>query len=259
MTLDRRVALVTGASAGIGLAIAEHLAQAGARVVVNARRAERLGELVARLGLDRAAAAPGDAADPAALTAALDLARSRFGAEADLVVINAGRGLAGSPVTSDPAQWEQMLRTNVLGVAHLIRQSAQRMLAMAPAPAGPEGPWRSAPRDIVVIGSVVGRHVSPFSSMYGSTKFAVHGLVEGARRELAPSGVRVTLIEPGFVVSEFQGVAGYKDDWFRSILQRIGPVLEPADVARAVVFATAQPAHVHVGDVLLRPVRQDYP
>jgi NADP-dependent 3-hydroxy acid dehydrogenase YdfG len=95
--------------------------------------------------------------------------------------------------------------------------------------------------------------------MYGSTKFAVHGLTEGLRREVAPKGIRVTLVEPGFVVSEFQGVAGYKEEWFKGVVDRIGPVLEPADVARAVTFVCSQPAHVHAGDVLIRPTRQDYP
>jgi NADP-dependent 3-hydroxy acid dehydrogenase YdfG len=114
-------------------------------------------------------------------------------------------------------------------------------------------------RDIVVIGSAVGKHVSPFSSMYGGTKFAVHAMAEGVRRELGPKGVRVTLLAPGFVVSEFQGVAGYDPKWFEQVVDRIGPALTPADIARAVVFVASQPAGVHVSDLLIRPTRQDYP
>jgi NADP-dependent 3-hydroxy acid dehydrogenase YdfG len=181
---------------------------------------------------------------------------------ADCIIVNAGRGLSGSVITSDPAQWEEMIRTNLLGAARLIRTAARQFLgekAGDPASAALDPNWTSNPRDIVIIGSVVGRHVSPYSSMYGSTKFGVHGLAEGARRELSPKGIRVSLVEPGFVVSEFQGVAGYRDEWFRGVLDKIGPVLEPEDVARTIHFIISQPAHVHLSDVLLRPVRQEYP
>lgn len=262
--LEGRIAIVTGASAGIGRAIARDLVDHGARVVVNARRAEKLAELVAELTpataashTARAVAAPGDAADPAVIQSMLERARESFGAEADLVVVNAGRGLNGSVVTSDEAQWEEMVRTNLLGAARLMRAAAHTMTADIQQ--RDAGDWKKRPRDIVVIGSVVGRHVSPFSSMYGGTKFAVHGMAEGVRRELAGKGVRVTLIEPGFVVSEFQGVAGYTNEWFSQMRDKFGPMLEPEDVARCISFACAQPAHVHVSDILLRPTRQDYP
>lgn len=258
--LSNRIAVVTGASAGIGLAVAQDLVAAGAKVVLNARRAERLEELVASFGRDRAAAAAGDAADPAVIRRMLDTARDVFGVgkrEADLIVVNAGRGLNGSVMSSDTGQWEEMIRTNYLGAAHMIREAGQRLLRMVGDRAGPAAV--TEPRDVIILGSTVGRHVSPFSSMYGSTKFAVHGLAEGARRELGPKGIRVSLVEPGFVESEFQGVAGYDPKWFESVKERIGPVLVPADVARAVTFIASQPPAVHVADVLLRPTRQDYP
>jgi NADP-dependent 3-hydroxy acid dehydrogenase YdfG len=260
MSLSDRIAVVTGASAGIGLFIAQDLAGAGARVVVNARRKDQLEAVAASLPPGRAHAHAGDAADPAVIAALLDAARSRFGEgtrDADLIVINAGRGLNGSVMTSDTAQWEEMIRTNYLGCALLLREAGRRMLAGIGSATGPAAV--TAPRDIIVLGSTVGRHVSPFSSMYGSTKFAVHGLVEGARRELGPRGIRVSLIEPGFVESEFQGVAGYDPAWFAGVKERIGPVLQPPDVARTVIFIAAQPPHVHVSDILIRPTRQDYP
>ena len=158
-----------------------------------------------------------------------------------------------------------MVRTNILGAASMIRSAAKRLTSLVPeTETGQSGAWLSRGagrmgRDMVVIGSVVGRHVSPFSSMYGGTKFAVHGMVEGVRRELAPKGVRVSLVEPGFVVSEFQGVAGYDPAWFKGVMEKIGPALDPADVARAIAFIAAQPPHVHVSDILIRPTRQDYP
>lgn len=247
------MAVVTGASAGIGLAIVHDLARQGARCVVNARRAEKL----AALAGPGVAAVAGDCAEEGVIAAVLDAARERFGREADLVVVNAGRGLNGSVMTSDASQWEEMVRTNLLGAARLIRAGGLRMLRASEGKSGPA--VLGGPRDIIVIGSTVGRNVSPFSSMYGSTKFGLHGLVEGARRELGPRGIRVSLVEPGFVVSEFQGVAGYDPAWFEGVKERIGPPLTPEDVARCVSFIAAQAAGVHVADVLVRPTRQDYP
>ncbi|CAG0977135.1 putative oxidoreductase [Phycisphaerales bacterium] len=256
-SLEGRIAVVTGASAGIGLAVARILAAQGAMVVVNARRQAKLEEVVGELGKGRAIAVAGDCSEPAVIGRLLDAARSTFGREADLVVVNAGRGLNGSVLTSDTSQWEEMVRTNVIGAAHLIREAGLRLSKATEGKSGPAVLDRA--RDIIVLGSTVGRHVSPFSSMYGSTKFAVHGLTEGARRELGPRGVRVSLVEPGFVVSEFQGVAGYDQKWMDGVFERIGPPLTPDDVARTVAFMASQPAGVHVADVLIRPTRQDYP
>ena len=252
-----RIAIVSGASAGIGRAIAGRLAADGARLVVNARRAERLDELATEIGADRVAVVAGDAAEQAVVDAMLDAAVERFGREADLVVVNAGRGLAGSVFTSDESQWEEMVRLNVVGAARLMRAAAERMVVGRDP--GSDKSWVDSPRDIVVLGSNVGRHISPFSSMYGATKFAVNSLAEALRRELAPKGVRVTLIEPGLVRSEFQGVAGYDPKSFGEFMERVGPVLEPEDVARTVAFIASQPAHVHINDVVIRPTRQEYP
>jgi NADP-dependent 3-hydroxy acid dehydrogenase YdfG len=122
-----------------------------------------------------------------------------------------------------------------------------------------DGAWTRQPRDIVVLGSVVGRHVSPFSSMYGSTKFAVHSLAEALRREIGPKGVRVTLVEPAVVVSEFQQVAGYTDELVDGFNEKFGPLLVPSDIARSIAWVAAQPAHVHVSDIVVRATRQEYP
>jgi NADP-dependent 3-hydroxy acid dehydrogenase YdfG len=207
--------------------------------------------------MGRAAAVAGDAADQATIDAMFAQAVKQWGAEPDLVVVNAGRGLSGSVITSDPGEWEEMIRTNLLGAARLMRTAAERLSADMEKRDG--GKWQSRARDVIVLGSVVGRHVSPYSSMYGSTKFGVRGLAEGMRRELSPKGIRVTLVEPGFVVSEFQGVAGYKDEWFKGVVEKIGPVLQPADVARTISFICSQPPYMHVSDVLVRPTRQEYP
>jgi NADP-dependent 3-hydroxy acid dehydrogenase YdfG len=257
MVLEGRVAVISGATAGIGEATAAALVEAGARVVINGRRQDRLDGLQARLGRERVRGVAGDAADAKVVLAMLDGAREAFGREADLVVVNAGRGLNGSVMTSDPAQWEEMVRLNVVGAAMLMREAGLRMIKAAEGKSG--AAVLDRPRDIIAIGSAVGRHVSPFSSMYGGTKFAVHAMAEGVRRELGPKGVRVTLLAPGFVVSEFQGVAGYDPKWFDEVAARIGPVLRPEDVARVIVTIAGQPPHVHLSEVLMRPTRQDYP
>jgi NADP-dependent 3-hydroxy acid dehydrogenase YdfG len=263
--LKGRIVIITGASAGIGAAIARELVDHGVRVVVNARREPKLDALVAELNQhQRAGDGPfaigvaGDAADDQVIAEFFDAAHRSFGREADAVIANAGRGLGGSVLTSDPSQWEEMIRTNLLGASKLLRAAGTRMLSSLDS-RGVDA-WRTGePKDIIVIGSIVGRHVSPFSSMYGGTKFGIHGVAEGLRRELAPRGVRVTLVEPGFVESEFQGVAGYKPEWFRGVVEKIGPVLQPEDVARPVAFLLGLPAHVHLSDFILRPTRQDYP
>lgn len=257
--LSGRIAVVTGASAGIGLAVATDLVAHGAKVVINARRAEPLMALRSKLGEDNTAVVVGDAASPAVIEAMLSVASDHLGRgrEADLVVINAGRGLNGSVMTSDTSQWEQMIRTNLLGAALLIREAGTRMLRQSEGKTGPA--VVGSPRDIVVLGSTVGRNVSPFSSMYGSTKFGVHGLVEGARRELGPKGVRVSVIAPGFVKSEFQGVAGYDPKWVEGVFEKFGPVLGPEDIARTITFIASQPAAVHINEVMIRSTRQDYP
>ena len=270
--LDGRIAVVTGASAGIGEAISRAIAAQGARVVINARRKERLDRLARELGgVERAASVAGDAADAATIEACLNTARDRFGGgtkEADLVVVNAGRGLRGSVYDSDAAKWEDIFRVNLLSAARLMRAAAERMAGPVPvvqgAPQPPTAPqpaadWLAHSRDIVVLGSTVGRHISPFSSLYGSAKAGVHMLAESLRRLMAPRGVRVTLVEPGIVRSEFQESANYDPVTFGKFMDSISPVLTPEDVARVVLFVVSQPAGVHINDVMMRPTRQEYP
>ncbi len=261
-SLEGRIAVITGASAGIGRAIAQHLASHGAGVVLNARRASKLQTLSEEIntqfgqfnGKTRAIFAPGDAADESVVDSMLQSAADHFGVQPDLVVVNAGRGLNGSVMTSDVNEWEEMVRTNLLGAALLIRKAGLGLVALQESRV-----WPTKAADLVVLGSTVGRHISPFSSMYGSTKFAVNSLAEAARREIGPKGVRVTLIEPGIVKSEFQQVAGYDESKFGQLMDKYSPVLEPNDIARGIAFVCSQPAGVHFCDLMIRGTRQDYP
>ncbi|MGP1272436.1 MAG: SDR family oxidoreductase [Phycisphaerales bacterium] len=265
--LAGRIGIITGASAGIGEALARDCVAAGARVVLNARREDRLHALREELGSASVATVPGDAADEGVIERLFDTAAEAFGAEADLVVVNAGRGLRGSLTDSDTSEWEEMIRINLLGATRLMRTAAERLTRGWPAPDSDAFAerWRETvdrggpARDIVVLGSSVGRHISPFSSMYGSTKFAIGSLAEALRRELAKTGVRVTLLEPGVVRTEFQESAGYEMEGFGAFMDRIGPVLRAEDISRSIVFAASQPPAVHVNDIMIRPTRQEYP
>jgi len=259
--LAKRVAIVTGASAGIGQAAAEVLAREGAAVVASARRAEKLGEVVSNIEKmgGKALAVAGDASNAADIEQLMMKAEAfatSVGGKLDIFIVNAGRGLAGGLLSSDEAQWREMYDLNVLGAAALMRRAGLYLVARVG-----EGQKPGAARggDIVVLGSASGHNVSPFSGFYGSTKFAIAGMAEAFRREVCSKGIRVTCIMPGIVVSEFQGVAGYTPENFFKGIERFGKLLEPVDVAETIRFVVSQPPHVHVNEIVIRPAGQDYP
>jgi NADP-dependent 3-hydroxy acid dehydrogenase YdfG len=260
-SLDGRIALITGASAGIGEQTAIDLASLGAKVCVNARRAEKLEALLRKMADDggQAIAHAGDCTDESVIDGMYETCVSSFGREPDLVVVNAGRGLRGSPLNSDPDAWEEIMRLNVVGATRLIRKASHSMKAMAPMPENDPKSWLETPRDIVVIASSVGKNISPFSSMYGSTKFAIGSIAEAVRRELAPTGIRVASVNPAIVRTEFQESANYEMEGFGQFMETISPVLTAQDVSRLIAFIVSQPAHVCVNDTMIRPVRQEYP
>ncbi len=251
--LTGRLAIVTGASAGIGWATALKLAKDGAAVVVQARREAKLRELVAEIQRagGRAVAVAGDAAKESDIDNLI--ARSHefsntlgFAGRIDIVVVNAGRGLAGGLLSSDDKKWREMFELNVLGAAMLMRRAGKQMV-------------EAGQGDIIALGSASGHNISPFSGFYGSSKFAVAAMAEAFRREVCSKGVRVTVIKPGIVKSEFQAVAGYTVENFYKGIERIGKLLEPEDVAATIAFVVAQPRHVHLTEIVIRPTGQDYP
>jgi NADP-dependent 3-hydroxy acid dehydrogenase YdfG len=248
--LDNRTAIVTGASSGIGQATAMALAQLGAAVVIHARRRGRLEDLASDIAAagGHALAVAGDAGDPTDIDTLLEkaLAWDQGGNRYDIVVVNAGRGLAGSLLGSDEAQWQEVFQVNVMGTAHLMRKAGQYLAGRKCG-------------DIVVLGSVSGYNISPFSSFYGSSKFAVGALAEGLRREICPQGVRVSLVKPGVVISEFQDVAGYTEENFGKGVAQFGKLLEPKDIAEGICWLLTLPPHVSVGEMVIRPTGQSYP
>lgn len=247
-----RIAIITGATSGIGEATAKKFISSGYGVVGNGRNAEKLRALEQELGTAFCGIA-GDASDSTVLERLFASAIEHFGKPADIVIANAGRGLGGSVKDADLAQFEDVLKINVTGALALLQMAAKKMVVEQQS----AYPKRAA--DIVIIGSVVGRHISPFSAVYGATKFAVHALAEGLRREVGPKGIRVSLVEPGIVISGFQDGAGYSDEMVQTFENRFGPLLHGADVGNAIHYIVSQPPHVHISDIMVRPTRQDYP
>jgi len=246
-----RIAIVTGATSGIGEALVRRFAAEGIAVVGNGRTKAKLVSLEEDLWpLFRGVA--GDAAKPEVIEELFVSAEAAFG-EADIVVANAGRGLGGSVTAGNTTHLGELFELNVMGALGLMRAAATRMVPRQ------EKAFPTSAADIVVIGSVVGRHISAFSALYGATKFAVHSLTEALRREIGPKGVRVTLVEPGFVLSGFQDGAGYAKEMVDGLKTKLGPLLVGTDIADAIHYAISRPPHVHVGDIVIRPTRQDYP
>jgi NADP-dependent 3-hydroxy acid dehydrogenase YdfG len=249
-SLAGKTAIITGASSGIGYATAVTLARAGAAVAIHGRRKERLDKLAAEIAAQggKALAVAGDAGIPGDIDLLLErtLAWKEGGGKYDIVVANAGRGLAGGILDSDESQWQDLYQVNVLGVANLMRRAAKYMV-------------QQKSGDIVVTGSVVGRNISPFSGFYGSSKFAVGALAEALRREICSRGVRVSLVMPGIVVSEFQDVAGYNEENFGRAVAQFGKLLEPQAIADGIYWLLTLPPHVNVCDIMIRPTGQIFP
>ena len=248
----KRIALVTGATSGIGEATVRKLVAEGISVIGTGRNAEKLVALETELGADFIGVS-GDITSAGIIDTLFAAALARFGKYPDIVVANAGRGLGGSVMESDVAEFEKILQINVTSTLELLQKSARLMVASQ------VDHYPSTPADIIIIGSVVGRNISPFSAVYGATKFAVHALAEGLRREVGPKGVRVSLIEPGLLLSGFQEAAGYSETMVNGFTEKFGPLLIGEDIANTIHFMVSQPPHVHISEIMVRPTRQDYP
>jgi len=247
-----RVAIVTGATSGFGEATVRKFIDAGFGVVGSGRNQSRL-ESMEKQFQTRFSAVAGDAAIDGVLDRLFATAMDRFGQPADIVVVNAGKGLGGSVKSANLSELEAMIRVNISAALKLMQKAARNMEERQ------KIRFPETASDIVVIGSVVGRHVSEFSTVYGASKSAVHALAEGLRRELSPSGVRVSLVEPGACLTGFQSSAGYNDDIIRTMTDQYGPLLHVNDIANTIHYIVSQPPHVHLCDVVVRPTRMNYP
>ena len=243
--LEGKVVAITGASSGIGEATALALAAEGAAVALGARRRDRIEALAGRIedGGGRAVALEVDVADEAQARAFVQGAAERLG-RLDTLVNNAGVMLLGPVERSDPGDWRRMVDVNLLGLLYCTNAALPIMREQGSG-------------DIVNLSSVAGRFARAGSAVYNLTKFGVNAYSEGLRQEVTEGGIRVIVVEPGFVDTELQGHnRGPVLEAIEGMRDQIGEVLQPEDIARGIVYAVSQPPHVSVNEVLIRPTRQ---
>jgi NADP-dependent 3-hydroxy acid dehydrogenase YdfG len=248
--LDGTVALVTGASSGIGDATARLLAERGGTVAAVARRGDRLASLVAEIesGGGRAVAIEADVAEREQAEAAVAQTVSDLG-RLDVLVNNAGVMLLGPIVDAPVEEWERMIEVNLLGLLYVARAALPHLLEAA----------ESEPRqvaDLVNISSVAGRVARLGSGVYNATKHGVGAVSESLRQEVTSRHVRVALVEPGAVTTELAG--HNRPEILELIKSRLADVerLTAADIADAIAYVVTRPRHVAVNEVLVRPTEQ---
>ena len=244
--LSGRIAVVTGATSGIGAATAKRLAAEGASVALIGRREDRLKDLAVEIGANALPVAT-DVTDRDAWQAAAATVRSAFG-RVDLVVANAGVMLGAPFESAATAEWDQMIGTNITGLLYTGRAFIDDLLGAAA---------DGKPADLVHVGSVGGHLVFPNYGVYTATKAAVAHLTRNLRAELGPRGVRVKNVEPGFVETELG--AGMQDPGQREQLEqwRVSmEVLTAADIADAIAYAAAAPKRVNIAEMIVVPTPQ---
>ena len=243
--LDGKVALVTGASSGIGEATALALAEEGARVVAAARRKDRLERLVKRITERGGQALPlvVDVADETQVRAMVQRTQQTWG-RVDILVNDAGVAQVGPIDGANTQDWREMVNINLLGLMYATHAVLPLMKAQGSG-------------HIVNISSKAGRRVGEGMGVYSATKWGVGAFSEALRQEVAPQHVRVTVIEPGVVATEMQehstdqAVTDPALSWLRSITP-----IASEDIAAAIVYAVTQPAQVEVNELLIQPTEQ---
>jgi ribitol 2-dehydrogenase len=239
-SLSGKVALVTGASSGIGRALAKMLAREGATVVLAARSGERLEALAAELGKDRASFIAVDLAKADDTDRMIAETLERHG-RIDILLANAGIYVPGDIIENDPADWDQMISLNVSSVFRSVRAA---LLGMSERGEG----------DIIVTSSISGHQALHWEPVYSATKHAVQSFVHGVRRQAAPFGVRVGEISPGVVLNELWG---YNDQASIDAKVATKEGIRSQDVADAVHFMLTRPPNVTIRDLVILPQNQD--
>jgi NADP-dependent 3-hydroxy acid dehydrogenase YdfG len=248
-TLDGTVALVTGASSGIGEATARQLAAEGVAVALAARRKERLEVLATEIGNagGRALVIECDVTNEQQATEAVERTVSDLG-RLDTLVNNAGVMLLG-PVEGAPlSEWRRMVELNVLGVLYSANAAIPHLLAAAD-----EGPRQVA--DLINISSVAGRVARNGNGVYSLTKHGIAAFSESLRQELASRYVRVSLVEPGATATEL--ASHNRPEILESIRNQFGARMGAGDIADAISFIITRPRHVAINEILIRPTEQE--
>jgi NADP-dependent 3-hydroxy acid dehydrogenase YdfG len=249
--LDGTVALVTGASSGIGAATARYLANAGATVTIAARRADRLAELadeITKAG-GRALIHQTDVTDPLQARAMVETTVHDLG-RLDIVINNAGVMLLGPIEDAPMEEWERMVHLNVLGLLYTAHAALPHLLKAAEI-----GPRKVA--DIINISSVAGRVARRGSGVYNLTKFGVGAFSESLRQEVTGRHVRVALVEPGAVTTEL--TSHLRPEIREQTAQRLANMerLHADDIADAITYMVTRPRRVAINEVLIRPTEQE--
>src|SRR5262245_15068403 len=244
--LSGRVAAITGASSGIGEATASALAEAGAAVSLAARRSDRIDALAQRIeeAGGRAMAIETDITEEEQANSFIRETKEQLG-RVDILVNNAGVMLLGPVIGADTGEWRRMIEVNLLGLLYCTHAVLPIM--------GEQGDGH-----IVNISSVAGRFANFGSAVYNLTKFGVNAFSEALRQEVAAANVKVTVIEPGFVVTELQGHNTHPMviEAIDNMRKEIGEPLEADDIAQAILYTVAAPGRVAVNEVLVRPAGQ---
>ena len=237
------MAVVTGASSGIGEATVRSLAAEGAAVVAGARRKERLHGLVEEVTRDsgKAIAVECDLTDEQQAHALVDRAIGEFG-RIDILVNNAGVMLLSKVEKGLSDEWRQMFDVNVLGLLYATDAAVEAMK-------------RQGSGHIVNVSSVAGRKTRPTGGVYSGTKFAVNAISEAMRQELLEDGIRITIVEPGAVATELTDHIT-DEEVRKGLKQRNIEPLRSEDVANAIAYAVSQPQRVSVNEILIRPTQQ---
>jgi NADP-dependent 3-hydroxy acid dehydrogenase YdfG len=249
--LDGTVALVTGASSGIGAATAQALVAQGASVALAARRVDNLESLAAQLR-DQGGTAlviETDVTDESQARAAVEQTVSELG-RLDTLINNAGVMLLGPIVDAPIEEWQRMVQLNVLGLMHCAHSALPHLLRAAE-----NGPRRVA--DLVNVSSVAGRQARSGSGVYNATKHAVGAFSDSLRQEITRRHVRVSLIEPGAVETE---LAGHNRPEIRvQLAQRFTTMerLQATDIADAIGYIVTRPRHMAINEILVRPTEQE--
>lgn len=248
--LEGTVALVTGASSGIGHATALELAREGASVALVGRREDRLTDLAAEItGADgKALVVPADITTAQAAAEAVERTVEGLG-RLDTLVNNAGLMLLGPAPSADLNDWQRMIDINLMGLMYTAHAAVPHLVKAAA-----EEPRQVA--DIVNIGSLAGRNAYAMSAVYSATKFGVGAFSEALRQELARQHVRVSVIEPGSVDTELR--THNPDVIQQHIVAALGDIerLQSQDIADTVGYVVTRPRHVAVAELLVRPTEQ---
>ncbi|MGP8002126.1 MAG: SDR family NAD(P)-dependent oxidoreductase [Streptosporangiaceae bacterium] len=246
--LEGTVALVTGASSGIGAATAAALAGQGAAVALAARRRDRLEELAGEIRGQGGTALvlECDVTDQAQAAAAVERTAAELG-RLDTLVNNAGVMLLGPAAGAPLAEWQQMVELNVLGLLYCAHAALPHLRRAAT-----DGPRQVA--DMVNLSSVAGRFARTGNGVYALTKFGVGAFSESLRQELAGQYVRVSVVEPGATATELAG--HNRPEVLEAIRNQFGQRMEATDIADAISYIVTRPRHVAVNEMLIRPTEQ---